>query len=144
MKEYYLAGEKFETLSDFFSEFASMIHGKGKTSEKFGEAGYFGRSIQAFDDCLFGGFGLESPCEIIWGKSNISKINLNHEVYSKWCRSQIEAKEYLDEEGLEFLISEEAKAKKSEGITMFDFLVDLISTVDKRSKGQVKVKLTLK
>lgn len=44
----------------------------------FGEAvngpgGSFGRNLDGLDDCLFGGFGLETPGVIVWENSEISR-----------------------------------------------------------------------
>lgn len=135
MKEYTLNGLNINTLEDFFEEFANMVHGETSLGKNFGEPGYFGKSIESFDDCLFGGFGLENPCKITWKNSEHSKKMLGHEVYAKWCREQITKKEYLDEDGFKYLVDEERKALEGKGETMFDTLVDMISSVDSRSNS---------
>ena len=44
-----------------------------------GTGGYFGWNMQAFDDCLFGGFGLEAPFTIVWTHASVSRELLGHE-----------------------------------------------------------------
>ncbi|NRY59256.1 barstar family protein [Clostridium beijerinckii] len=53
---YVLEGKNIYDLDSFFNEFAKAVNAPN---------GYFGRDLMQFDDCLFGGFGLEAPCEII-------------------------------------------------------------------------------
>ena len=55
-KIYILEGKNIYVLESFLSEFAKMVDAPN---------GYFGRSLIQFDDCLFCGFVLEAPCEII-------------------------------------------------------------------------------
>lgn len=141
MKEYTLNGLKINSLEDFFEEFANMVHEDPNLGRNFGEPGYFGKSVQSFDDCLFGGFGLENPCKIIWKDSKHSRKMLGHEVYAKWCREQITKKEYLDNDGLKHLIDEEKRALSGRGDTMFSILVDIIISVETRSNGENIVKL---
>ena len=77
MKQYVLDGNKFNTLSGFFTAFGEMVNGN---------KGYFGKDLHSFDDCFFGGFGLSTPCEIVWKNSDVSKSYLGHECYANWCR----------------------------------------------------------
>ena len=141
MKEYILDGLKINSLDEFFIEFANMVHEDPNLGKNFGEPGYFGKSVQSFDDCLFGEFGLENPCKITWKDSDYSSKMLGYEVYAKWCREQITKKEYLDDDGLKHLIDEEQKALSGNGDTMFSILADMISSVESRSDGKNIVKL---
>ena len=141
MKEYTLNGLKVNSLEDFFEEFGYMVHESSIFGKNYGDLGYFGKSIQSFDDCLFGGFGLENPCKIRWKDSSYSRKMLGHDVYAKWCREQINKKEYLDDDGLNHLIDEEKKALSGQGDTMFSILVDMINSVAGRSNGEIIIKL---
>ncbi|MBE1444839.1 barstar family protein [Paenibacillus sp. OAS669] len=65
---YTLSGDKIWNLESFFKEFAIAVNAPNN---------YFGTNLTQFDDCLFGGFGLEAPCVIIWENHEISKQNLD-------------------------------------------------------------------
>ena len=135
MKKYSFDGNSFTTVDGFFKMFGEMVNGVG---------GYFGKDLQSFDDCLFGGYGLPNECEIVWKNSNQSKVVLSHKAYADWCHQQIEKKNYLDDEGLSYLESEESKAVNKElGKTLFDAIVDQIQTVNKRSLGKSNINLIL-
>lgn len=118
-----------------------MVHGISNPGKKIVEPAYFGTSLQSFDDCLFGGFGLQNPCRIIWENIEYSRENLGFIVYADWCRSQISNKEFLDQEGLDYLMSEEKKARAGKGSTMFEILVDMIKSVESRSNGECIIHL---
>ncbi|MBQ4834849.1 barstar family protein [Pseudoalteromonas luteoviolacea] len=50
-------GELINEPLDFFCLIGEMVNGA---------EGYFGQCFQSFDDCLFGGFGIEFPSTIVW------------------------------------------------------------------------------
>jgi hypothetical protein len=62
-------------------EFSKMVNN---------ESGYFRKDLDAFDDCLFGGYGLEKSCSIIWDNSSESKKILDYEALLNWCKGEIE------------------------------------------------------
>lgn len=144
MKEYILDGLKINSLDEFYIEFANMVHGRSDLGKNFGEPGYFGKNFHAFDDCMFGGFGLANPCRIIWTNSVRSRKILGHSCYYKYCDDAINNKDYLDEDGLEYLKEDRDLAAQSKGQTMFDALTDAIKTVEERSDGRNKIELILK
>ena len=135
MKQYILNGKKFNDLDGFFVEFGKMVNGDG---------GYFGRNLDAFDDCLFGGFGMENPCVIIWQNCSVSKMRLGHDILLNWCQERIHKKEYLDEDGLKYLTARQEDAKNLVGPTMFDVIVEGIKSVEQRSSGNIKIELQIK
>ncbi len=61
MKQYFIEGKNIQDIQSMCNAFAKAVNAAN---------GYFGNSLQSFDDCLFGGFGLEAPCEIMWRDSN--------------------------------------------------------------------------
>jgi RNAse (barnase) inhibitor barstar len=134
MKQYILDGNSFKDLNGFFLVFGEMINGEG---------GYFGKSMESFDDCLFGGYGMENPCAIIWKYSSLSKVYLGHEALFNWCQEQIDKKRYIDEEGFNFLMSQREQAKNTLGPTLFDQIADYIKSADRRSLGKTKIDLIL-
>lgn len=60
-------GDDFDDLLGFFCAMGEAVNGPG---------GYFGLSLQAFDDCLFGGFGLVGPCTLRWRHAARSRDQL--------------------------------------------------------------------
>ncbi|MCX7748968.1 MAG: barstar family protein [Clostridia bacterium] len=84
---YTIDGAKVYDLDTFLAEFAKAVNAPNN---------YFGNDLLGFDDCLFGGFGLEAPCKIIWKNSNLSKQRLNSEM----LRAYYEREKNLYEEGL--------------------------------------------
>jgi RNAse (barnase) inhibitor barstar len=121
---YVFPGEKVTDLESFFQVFGEMVNGPG---------GYFGKTLSGFDDCLFGRFGLEEPCRIIWQHADISRNALDHACLAAWARSEIETKRYLDEDGLEWLRTTLDESQQGIGPTMFDILVDTINSVGERA-----------
>lgn len=55
--------------------------------------------LQSFDDCLFGGFGLEAPCEIIWINSDFSRDYLNDKMLEEYYEDILRKNKILTEEG---------------------------------------------
>ncbi|NOW05194.1 barstar family protein [Clostridium beijerinckii] len=143
---YALEGKNRYDLDSFFNEFAKAVNAPN---------GYFGRDLMQFDDCLFGGFGLEAPCEIIWKESNLSKEKLDcnmlreyYEIERINCEKGLvnELKE-LHEGGRKDAKEDECffydmlniskymieKAENGE-MTMFDEIVETIKSVTNRAR----------
>ncbi len=135
MKRYILNGNAFKDLNGFIQEFSKMVNN---------ESGYFGKDLDSFDDCLFGGYGLENPCIIIWENSSESKKVLDYEALLNWCKGKLEKRNYLDEDGFNYLVSSCENAKNNVGPTLFDQIVDRIESVKSRSNSKVDIRLVLK
>lgn len=60
-----LDGSVVDSELGFYCAFGEAVNGPG---------GYFGANLQAFDDCLFGGFGLDAPYTIVWKNSSASVL----------------------------------------------------------------------
>ena len=133
-KIYELDGDKIKSLEDFFAVFGEMVNGKG---------GYFGKNMDSFDDCLFGGYGLDEQVEIEWKNHKVSSAHLGYQALVDWCEAQIRNGDYLDKEGLAYLEKTLDEARKKSGDTMFDILVGTIESVNERSDGRRNIKLTL-
>ncbi|WP_010681008.1 barstar family protein [Acetivibrio cellulolyticus] len=84
---YIIEGKNIYDLHSCFKEFAKAVNAPN---------GYFGSGMNQFDDCLFGGFGLEAPCKIIWKNSSLSKQRLN----CKMLRNYYKREKYLYEKEL--------------------------------------------
>ncbi len=138
MNTYILNGRNINSLETLYTEFARSVQAPD---------GYFGKCFQSFDDCLFGGFGLESPCEIIWNDSEISKQAMDCKALENYCSEVIKNSPFLSEEGFE-----EGKewayttlsAAKSGNRTLFDEVVETINSVPERATWEHKIELLLK
>ena len=107
-----LRGELIIDELSFYCAFGEAVNGPG---------GYFGMSFHGFDDCLFGGFGLELPYTVIWRNSAISKRNLGAQVLADWMAES-------DDE----LWREIRESWGSEADTFFDVLVNAMRSVPER------------
>ncbi len=134
MKKYILDGSKINNLNDFFKQFGEMVNGPG---------GYFGKDLASFDDCLFGGYGLEGDTIIFWKNSDISKNIFDHEALNAWSEEQIQMKNYLDEEGLSYFKNLITTSLKGEGPSLFDIILESIQSVEKRTQGKMKILVIL-
>lgn len=92
MNKYFLRGENITSVESLCQEFAAAVEAP---------EGYFGKCLQSFDDCLFGGFGLDTPCKVIWKSSGISKKSLNSHALEAYCSSLLENSPHIDNKDLD-------------------------------------------
>lgn len=151
---YILEGKNIYDLNSLFSEFAKAVNAPN---------GYFGSGLSAFDDCFFGGYGLEAPCEIIWKDSNLSKEKLDCEMLREYYEEEKawHEKSLIDEikvlrkhgqdpdkydltslRGIRYSLERIDKAKNGE-LSMFDEIVSGIQSVTKRARLGWRVDLKL-
>ncbi|MBB5213118.1 barstar family protein [Microbulbifer hydrolyticus] len=123
-----LPGELIRCELDFYCAIGEAVNGPG---------GYFGAWFHGFDDCLFGGFGLEIPYEIIWKNSKLSKRHLDSNALEAWLQ------EDMDQDDEEW--AREVRESWQGAETLFDVLVEAIGSVPVRfRKPEEAVKLTLR
>jgi RNAse (barnase) inhibitor barstar len=138
MNKYVLNGKNITDLESLYSEFGRAVNAPD---------GYFGKSFDSFDDCLFGGFGLESPCKIIWEESDYSKHEMDSKALEEYCNSVIKNSPFLHkegfEEGKEWAYST-LRAAQSGDKTLFDEVVETIQSVPERANWEHKIELHLK
>jgi RNAse (barnase) inhibitor barstar len=138
MHIYIVNGKNITDLETLYREFGRAVNAPD---------GYFGRSFHSFDDCLFGGFGLESPCEIVWEDSDYSKHAMDSKALEDYCISVIESSPFLHKEGFEEgkeWAYTTLKAAKSGSKTLFDHVVETIRSVPERASWEHKIELHLK
>ena len=137
MNKYILNGKSITDLESLCAEFGRAANAP---------EGYFGKSFDSFDDCLFGGFGLESPCKIIWKDSGYSKHAMSCKALEEYCMSVIENSPFLHkegfEEGNEWAYST-LQAAQSGSRTLFDEVVEIIRSVPGRASWEHKIELLL-
>jgi len=118
-----LEGSLVDGLLGFFCAMGEAVNGPG---------GYFGSSFHSFDDCLFGGFGLDYPYTIIWEGSAESRPYLGSEILHSWLEEEREGEDPFPE----------IAASWAEGAdTMFDVLVHQMQSVSTRGHGSAELLL---
>lgn len=68
---YVIDGDATRTLEDFYAEVGEAVNGPG---------GYFGSNLDAFADCLTGGFGTpeDEDFTFVWTKSEAARNHLGY------------------------------------------------------------------
>ncbi|HSQ88581.1 barstar family protein [Romboutsia sp.] len=120
---YVIEGKNIIDLDSLFKEFARVVDAPN---------GYFGRCLQSFDDCLFGGFGLKAPCRIIWRNSDFSKQYLDSNMLKKYYQNKLTENDFFTNEGREYVIETIESAEKGEK-SMFDEVISFIESITERS-----------
>ncbi len=120
-------GRDVADLPAFFCAIGEAINGPG---------GYFGSGMTQFDDCLFGKFGLEAPCRIVWKNSKVSMGVLDAQTLARHCEEGIEwidAQEDAHDfaEGRAWFVETLALATNGQR-TMFDEIVSTIRSIPSR------------
>lgn len=121
---YTIDGADFDGLDGFLCAIGEAINGPG---------GYFGTTLTAFDDSLFGGFGLEGPCTIRWLNADRSRDHLDADALVEVTEAALarmpDHPSYDD-----FRANAQATlacARRGEA-SLFDTLVDMIESVSSR------------
>lgn len=112
-------GSSTDTLLGFYCAIGEAVNGPG---------GYFGSTMQAFDDCLFGGFGLEYPYTIVWRNHEVARVRLGSHALLKFLDDECESEELYQEsfaEGFAWVRKTRQAALKGEG-TLFDEIAAII------------------
>lgn len=127
MRTYRLDGSSVTDLPALFRAFARAVDAPN---------GYFGKDLASFDDCLFGGFGLIAPCDVVSEHSAVARRHLDSEALVQYCRHAIAARDYADDDGLRWLTRTKAAAERRQR-SLFDEVVELILTVGTRAPSSV-------
>ena len=102
----------------------------------------WGTNLRCFDDRLFGGYGMEHPCELIWERSDMSRRALDADALAAWAAHRLAVADYLDDDGREWLV--QARADGQAGArALFDEIVEMIQSVEVRSGGASSIRLVL-
>ncbi|MFE2341247.1 barstar family protein [Streptomyces sp. NPDC059431] len=112
---YELDGERIRTLEDFWLVIGEAVNGPG---------GYFGGNLDAFNDCLRGGFGTpdDGDFRIVWRRHEVSRRMLGHPETAR----QLEKVLGRCHPTNRTRVGEDlAAARRGEGATVFDWLVQI-------------------
>jgi RNAse (barnase) inhibitor barstar len=113
---YVLDGTRIATLEDFWHVVGEAVNGPG---------GYFGRNLDAFNDCLRGGFGTpdDDDFQFHWREHTVSRERLS---YAETAR-QLELRLARCHPTNRPRVAQElAAARDGQGPTVFDWLVRII------------------
>ncbi|MER7752014.1 barstar family protein [Kitasatospora sp. NPDC097643] len=112
---YVIDGTRVGSLEDFWEVVGQSI----------GCGGYFGRNLDAFADCLRGGFGTpeDGDYEIEWRDHEVSRRNLG---YPETVRQLEDRLTRCHPTHRETVTAKLAAARAGQGPTVFDWLVEII------------------
>ncbi|ALC25115.1 barnase inhibitor [Streptomyces pristinaespiralis] len=112
---YVVDGSRVRTLEDFWQV----------AGESIGCGGYFGRNLDAFADCLRGGFGTpdDGDFEIEWRDHEASRRNLGHHETARQLEMWLARCHPTNRDRMAARLSE---ARAGRGPTLFDQLVETI------------------
>jgi RNAse (barnase) inhibitor barstar len=122
---YVLDGERIGSLEDFWA-----VVGKA-----MGCGGYFGRSLDAFADCLSGGFGTPEDGDfvVVWRAHDSSRAALGYPETARQLESMLGRCHPSHRERIRGELDE---ARAGRGPTVFDWLVEIF---DERVPGQLRL-----
>ncbi|MEU9160583.1 barstar family protein [Streptomyces sp. NPDC048424] len=112
---YVLDGKRIHTLEDFWRVMGEAINGPG---------GYFGRNLDAFNDCLRGGYGTpeDDDFAVEWHDHADSRQALGHAETAR----QLEIRLRRCHPANRPVVAEQlAAARAGEGPTVFDWLIEI-------------------
>ena len=112
---YVLDGSRITTLEDFW-------HVVG---ESIGSDGYFGRNLDAFADCLRGGFGTPDDGDYVieWREHQLSRRHLGHPETARQLELRLARCHPANRPSVG---ADLAEARAGRGPTVFDWLVGII------------------
>lgn len=114
IKEYVLDGSKITSLETFYDQ----------VSEKIIPGANWGRSLDAFNDILRGGFGTpEGGFVLRWTHSAVSRTNLS---YPETVRQLEKRLTCCHPSNQELVRADLIRAQKGQGATAFDWLIEII------------------
>ncbi|MFJ9561293.1 barstar family protein [Streptomyces fuscichromogenes] len=112
---YALDGTAIRTLEDFWQVVGEAVNGPG---------GYFGRNLDAFADCLGGGFGTPDDGDFAfeWHDHETSRAYLGHAETARQLEIRLTRCHPTNRPAA---AAELAEARAGRGATVFDWLVDI-------------------
>jgi len=117
-KVYGIPGEKISSLESFYTIIGEVINGPG---------GYFGDNLDAFIDCLRGGFGTPATFTLKWNNSELSKKALGYEETVSQLQKRLKSCHPSNKSDIQKKIK---RAKLHKGPTVFDWLVQIIEEAE--------------
>lgn len=112
---YVLDGTQIRTLADFWRAIGEAINGPG---------GYFGRNLDAFADCLSGGFGAPDDDDHVveWRDHRVSREHLGYPETARQLEIRLSRCHPTNRPSVS---ADLASARDGRGSTVFDWLVGI-------------------
>ncbi|OAR26581.1 barnase inhibitor [Streptomyces sp. ERV7] len=112
---YVIDGKQTPTLEDFWRVIGEAVNGPG---------GYFGKNLDAFNDCLRGGFGTpeDGDFHFEWHDHAYAREALGHAETARQLETVLTRCHFTNRERV---AAELAAAKVGRGPTVFDWLVEV-------------------
>lgn len=110
-------GSHINDLPGFLCALGEAINGPG---------GYFGLSMVALEDCLFGAFGVTLPFVLRIENHDACQGSMNAVALMMWARDKIAAGDFPDEEGKHWLVSAELDGRQGNR-TLLDVALEMLA-----------------
>ncbi|MGX7760281.1 barstar family protein [Streptomyces angustmyceticus] len=123
---YVLDGTQIRTLEDFWRVIGEAINGPG---------GHFGRNLDAFADCLSGGFGTPDDDDYVveWRDHQVSREHLGYSETARQLEIQLSRCHPANRPAVS---ADLAAARDERGDTVFDWLLEIF---DDRAPGVLRL-----
>lgn len=118
MKTLIIDGNDFSTLNGFYDAAEQVL--------AYGLDWQAGHNLDAFNDLLYGGFGVVAPFEkftLVWKNSSKSRTDLGKAETILYYEKKLASKQRLQ---FDMLAQKLAKVKADDGETLFEILVSII------------------
>ncbi|WP_331724428.1 barstar family protein (plasmid) [Streptomyces longwoodensis] len=114
---YVLDGKQIRTLGDFWRAIGEAINGPG---------GYFGRNLDAFADCLSGGFGTPDDDDYVveWQDNQVPREHLGYPETARQLEIRLSRCHPTNRPSVS---ADLAAARDGCGSTVFDWLVEIFN-----------------
>lgn len=124
---YVIPGAEVTGLESFWQVIGEAVNGPD---------GYFGRNLDAFADCLGGGYGTPDDRDfaIEWREHELSRRTLGHEETARQLRLRLAR---VPEANKALVQGQLADAEAGRGPTVFDWLTQ---TIDERAPGTLRLR----
>lgn len=111
---YEIDGTRFSTLEEFYDEVSRVL-----IPDVF-----WGHNLDAFNDILRGGFGTpEAGFVLVWKNSDLSRRRLSYQETIRQLQLRLDR---CHPSNIDNVAKELESAKRNEGSTVFDWLVEII------------------
>ena len=112
---YIIDGRQVRSLEDFWHVMGEAVNGPG---------GYFGTNLDAFNDCLRGGFGTPEDDDFVveWRDHDVSRVNLGYDETVRQLELRLARCHPLNRPRVQAGLD---MARAGLGLTVFDWLVEI-------------------
>jgi hypothetical protein len=113
-----LDGRCIDGLAAFFCAIGEAVNGP---------AGYFGKNLNGFADCVMGGFGITPPWTLHWHHSQVARKALGYEETLRYEREQYDLDDFPDDEARTAARATIDDLSNHRGSTLFDAIIEILN-----------------